>query len=144
LCVTCLAETFCPEALSLAETIAISRHLRTPEIRVFMNLTPMADLHNPDTPLPTAADESGRSSQIFLMDVIVRRGSEERRIVVCGRDIYAISAPIVVEATQRVVNDLCKTRGVVAAGEAFDAQDFLNSLSPEHLVGGNSLTPVIG
>ena len=121
-------------ALSLAETITISHHLRTPEIREFMNLTPIADLRNPDTPVPTAADESGRSSQIFLMDVIVRRGSEERRMVARGRDIYAISAPIVVEATQRVVNDLCKTRGVVAAGEAFDAQDFLNSLSPEHLV----------
>jgi hypothetical protein len=121
-------------ALSLAETITISHHLRTPEIRVFMNLTPIADLRNPDTPVPTAADESGRSSQIFLMDVIVRRGSEERRIVARGRDIYAISAPIVVEATQRVVNHLCKTPGVVAAGEAFDAQDFLNSLSPEHLV----------
>jgi len=98
-----------------------------------MNLTPIADLRNPDTPVPTAADESGRSSQIFLMDVIVRRGSE-RRIVARGRDIYAISAPIVVEATQRVVNDLCKTPGVVAAGEAFDARDFLNSLSPKHLV----------
>jgi len=65
------------------------------------------------------------------MDVIVRRarstGSSR------GPDIYAISAPIVVGATQRV-NDLCKTRGVVAAGEAFDAQDFWNSLSPEHLV----------
>jgi saccharopine dehydrogenase-like NADP-dependent oxidoreductase len=121
-------------AFSLAETITISHHLRTPEIRVFMNLAPIADLCNLDTPVPTAADESGRSSQIFLMDVMVRRGSEERRIVARGRDIYAISAPIVVEATRRVVNDLCKTRGVVAAGEAFDARDFLNSLSPEHLM----------
>jgi hypothetical protein len=98
-----------------------------------MNLTPIADLRNPDTPVPTAADKSGRSSQIFLMDVIVRRGSAEHRIVARGRDIYAITAPIVVEATQRAVNGLCKTPGVVAAGEAFDAQDFLNSLSPEHL-----------
>jgi hypothetical protein len=121
-------------ALSLAETITISRHLRTPEIRVFMNLAPIADLRNPDTPVPTAADKSGRSSQVFLMDVVVRRGSAERRIVARGRDIYAISAPIVVEATQRAVNGLYKAPGVVAAGEAFDARDFLNSLSPEHLV----------
>jgi len=34
-------------ALSLAETITISHHLRTPEIRVFMNLTPVADLRDP-------------------------------------------------------------------------------------------------
>jgi hypothetical protein len=121
-------------ALSLAETITISRHLQTPEIRVFMNLAPLADLRNPDTPVPTATDESGRSSQLFLMDVTVRRGSAERRIVARGRDIYAVSAPIVVEATQRLVNGLGKVPGVVAAGEAFDAPDFLNSLHSEHLV----------
>jgi len=121
-------------ALSLAETITISHHIRAPEIRVFMNLAPIADLRNPDTPAPTPEDESGRSSQIFVMDVVVRRGSAERRIVARGRDIYAVSAPIVVEATQRTVNNPGKIHGVVAAGEAFDAGDFLNSLSPEHVV----------
>jgi len=120
--------------LSLAETITISRHLDTREIRAFMNTAPLADLHNPDTPLPTPADESGRSSQVFLMDVIVRKGSKERRVVASGRDIYAVTAPIVVEATERIVNGLARKNGVVAAGEAFDARDFLNSLRPAHLV----------
>src|SRR5262249_31083024 len=54
--------------LQLAETITISRHIRTPEIRVLMNLAPLADLRDPKTPAPAAADESGRSSQVFLMD----------------------------------------------------------------------------
>jgi hypothetical protein len=120
--------------LSLAETITISRHLRTREIRAFMNTAPLADLHNPHTPAPTPADESGRSCQIFLMEVIVRRGSKERRVVASGRDIYAVTAPIVVEATDRIVNGLAKKNGVVAAGEAFDARDFLNSLSPARLL----------
>jgi hypothetical protein len=121
------------EGLSLAETITISRHLQTPEIRAYMNVVPLKDIRNPDTPAPTAVDESGRSSQVFLMDVIARRGSEKRRTVARGRDIYAITAPIVVEATERVVKGLVKTAGVVAAGEAFDARDFLRSLSPAHL-----------
>jgi hypothetical protein len=119
--------------LSLAETITISRHLQTPEIRVYMNLAPIADIRDPDTPAPTAADESGRSSQIFVMEAIARRGSAERRAVVRGRDIYAITAPIVVEATHRIANGLAKRTGVVAAGEVFAAQDFLMSLSPSHL-----------
>ena len=119
--------------LSLAEAITISRHLDTREIRAFINTAPLADLRDPDTPPPTAADESGRSSQIFLVDVIVRRGSKERRVVASGRDIYAVTAPIVVEATERIVNGLARRKGVVAAGEAFDARDFLNSLSPAHL-----------
>jgi len=119
--------------LALAETITISRHLQTPEIRVYINLAPITDIRDPNTPAPTAADQSGRSSQIFVMEGIARRGSVERRAVVRGRDIYAISAPIVVEATHRVVSGLAKKTGVVAAGEAFAAQDFLTSLSPSHL-----------
>jgi hypothetical protein len=119
--------------LSLAETIIIPRHLQTPEIRAFINLAPLTDLRNPDTPAPTAADESGRSAQIFLVDVVVRKGEEERRAVARGRDIYAITAPIVVEATQRVVNRLTKRIGVAAAGDLFDARDFLRSLCPAHL-----------
>jgi len=119
--------------LSLAETIIIPRHLSTPEIRAYINLAPLTDLRNPDTPPPTAADESGRSAQIFLVDVVVRKGEEERRAVARGRDIYAITAPIVVEATQRVVNGLARTIGVAAAGDLFDARDFLRSLCPAHL-----------
>jgi hypothetical protein len=121
------------EGLSLAETVLISWHLQTPEIHAYMNVAPLSDIRNPDTPVPTAVDESGRSSQVFLVDVIVRRGSEKRRMLARGRDIYAITAPLVVEATERVVKGLAKTTGVVAAGEIFDARDFLRSLSPAHL-----------
>jgi hypothetical protein len=88
----------------------------------------ITDLRNPDTPEPVAADESGRSSQTFLVEVVARRGSEERRAITRGRDIYAITAPIVVEAAERILDGRFKTTGVVAAGEVFDAQDFLMSL----------------
>jgi hypothetical protein len=114
-----------------SEIITISRHLRTPEIHAFMNLAPIKDLRNPDTPEPVAADESGRSSQIFLMEAVARRGSEERRAIARGRDIYAITAPIVVEAAERILDGRFKATGVVAAGEIFDAQDFLRSLRPD-------------
>jgi hypothetical protein len=119
--------------LSLAETITISRHLRTPEIRVYLNVAAVTDVRNPDTPAPVAADESGRSSQLFLVDVIARKGGEERRATARGRDIYAITAPIVVEAAERVITGRFNAVGVVAAGEVFDARDFLRSLDPRHL-----------
>jgi Saccharopine dehydrogenase NADP binding domain len=114
--------------LPLAETITMSRHIRTAEIRVLMNLAPLADLRDPKTPPPAAVDESGRSSQVFLMDVIARRGRHERRVIARGRDIYAVTAPIVVEAAQRIAAGAIRMTGVVAAGEAFDARDFLSSL----------------
>jgi hypothetical protein len=119
--------------LPLSEIITMSRHLRSPEIHAYMNLEPLKDLRNPDTPAPSAVDESGRSAQKFLVEAIVRRGSKQRRAIARGRDIYAISAPLVAEATERVVGGLAATPGVFAAGEVFDARDFLNSLCPEHL-----------
>ncbi len=120
-------------ALHLTETILISRHLRTPEIRAYMNLTPLEDLHNPDTPPPTPADESGRSAQVFVVDVMARRGSEERHATARGRDIYAITAPLVVEAAERVVEGRFRAPGVAAPGELFDAREFLKALSPTPL-----------
>ena len=120
--------------LSLAETIVISRHLRTPEIRAYMNLEPIKDVRNPSTPTPAAADESGRSLQIFLIEAVARRGGIERHAVARGRDIYAISAPIVVEEIHRVITKGARRGGVVAPGEAFDARNFLESLCPENLM----------
>jgi hypothetical protein len=120
-------------ALVFSEIITISHHLRVPEIHAFMNLAPVRDVRDPATPPPTASDESGRSSQIFLVDVIARRGGEERRAVASGRDIYAVTAPLVVEATQRLVAGRVRATGVVAPGEVFNARNFLESLSPAHL-----------
>jgi len=118
---------------TMADTLTISRHLPVPEIRSYMTRAAVDDVSAPDTSPPTAADESGRSPQTFLVEVIARRGGEERRAVAGGRDIYAITAPLVVEAAGRVVAGLVDTPGAFSAGEAFDARDFLVSLSPEPL-----------
>jgi NAD(P)-dependent dehydrogenase (short-subunit alcohol dehydrogenase family) len=118
---------------TMADSVTIPRHLRTPEIRTYMTLTPLKDLDDPDLSPPPAIDKSGRSAQTFLVEVVARLGSEERRAVARGRDIYAITAPLVVEAAQRVVTRHAERAGVFAAGEIFDARDFLSSLCPRHL-----------
>jgi Saccharopine dehydrogenase NADP binding domain len=116
-----------------ADSVTIPRHLKTPEIRTYMTLAPLKDLDDPDLSPPPATDKTGRSEQTFLVEVVARAGCEERRAVTKGRDIYAITAPLVVEATQRIVSMRGKTAGAFAAGEIFDARDFLNSLCPAHL-----------
>jgi hypothetical protein len=116
-----------------ADSVTIPRHFRTPEIRTYMTLAPLKDLDDPDLSPPPATDKSGRSAQTFLVEVVARVGNEERRAAAKGRDIYAFTAPLVVEATQRVVSTRGKTPGVFAAGEVFDARDFLKSLCPAHL-----------
>jgi saccharopine dehydrogenase-like NADP-dependent oxidoreductase len=118
---------------TMADTVTIARHLKTPEIRSYMTLSAVKDLTAPTPVAPTASDPSGRSSQTFVVEVVVRRGSQERWATASGRDIYAFTAPLVVEALARVVGGEVKTAGVFTAGEAFDAQAFLRSLQPEHL-----------
>jgi Saccharopine dehydrogenase NADP binding domain len=121
------------QGLTLSETIIIPQHLKTREVRAYLNQTAIRDVRDPATPAPTAADESGRSSQIFVLEAAVRKGGAERRAMARGRDIYAVAAPIVAEAAERLVNGGAKKTGVLAAGEAFEARDFLTSLGPEHL-----------
>jgi len=118
----------------LSEIITISKHLEVDEINTYINLAPMKDIHNNDTPPPQAADDSGRSAQIFLMEVVVRSGDKLRKALATGRDIYAITAPLIVEATIRIANGMIKKKGVVSAAEIFDSTDFLKSLCPEHLL----------
>lgn len=117
--------------LPFSETILIGRHLRVAEVHNFLTTAPLRDLRDTGTPPPTAADESGRSAQTFLVEVEVRRDGEVRRATARGRDIYAVTAPLVVEAVERVLDGAASAGGVFAPGELFDARDFLAALAAE-------------
>jgi hypothetical protein len=114
---------------SMADVVTIPSHLAVPEVRSYMTVEAVEDLSAPDTPAPEAADERGRSDQTFLVDVVVRSGGEERRATASGRDIYAVSAPLAVEAVGRILTGRTRTTGAASAGEIFDAADFLRALS---------------
>jgi hypothetical protein len=116
-----------------ADSVTIPHHLKTTELRTYMTLAPLRDLSDPDLSAPAAVDESGRSSQTFLVEAVARLGNAERRAIARGQDIYAITAPIVVEATQRVISLRSHQPGVFAVGEIFDARDFLRALCPASL-----------
>jgi short subunit dehydrogenase-like uncharacterized protein len=116
-----------------SEVPVIARHLRVARLRTYLNNAPLRDLRDSTTPPPVAADESGRSAQTFLVDVVVRKGSETRRAIAQGRDIYAFTAPLVVEAVERILDGRARGSGALAPGEAFDAADFLRALAPEYL-----------
>ncbi|WP_432115718.1 saccharopine dehydrogenase NADP-binding domain-containing protein [Streptomyces sp. S1] len=115
---------------TMADVVTVPSHLAVPEVRTYMTAEAARDLAAPDTPAPAAADEQGRSDQTFLVDVVVRSGGAERRAVASGRDIYAVSAPLAVEALDRVLTGRTGAVGVVSAGAAFDAAAFLRALSP--------------
>lgn len=116
-----------------ADSVTISRHLMTPTINEVMTLAALKDLADPDRSPPRAVDARGRSAQTFLIEAVVRMGAVERRAVVRGQDIYAVTAPLVVEALRRLLVQPDRWHGVVTAGEIGGARGFLESLSPEHL-----------
>ncbi|WP_406326793.1 saccharopine dehydrogenase family protein [Streptomyces sp. NBC_00203] len=115
---------------TMADVVTVPQHLSIPEVTTYMTAEAVRDIATPDTPAPTAADQSGRSDQTFLVDVVVRSGGAERRATAGGQDIYAVTAPLVAEALERVLTGRTKTTGVASAGQIFDAPDFLHALAP--------------
>ncbi|WP_260867670.1 saccharopine dehydrogenase [Streptomyces sp. SAJ15] len=114
---------------TMADVVTVPSHLAVPEVRTYMTAKAAADLFAPDAAAPTAVDELGRSAQTFVVDVRVSSGGTERRLVAAGQDIYAVSAPLAVEAVDRVLTGRTRATGVVSAGAVFDAPDFLRALS---------------
>ena len=114
--------------LPFSEVITIDRHLDVGELRSYLNTAALDDLRDSATPTPSAADERGRSTQQFVVDVVVRRRADTRRISCSGRDIYAVTAPIVVEGAARLLDGRHRGPGALAPGEAYDAGDVLAAL----------------
>jgi Saccharopine dehydrogenase NADP binding domain len=114
---------------TMADVVTVPSHLFIPEVRTYMTTDAARDLAAPGTPAPTAVDARGRSAQTFTVDVIVRSDDTQRRIVASGQDIYAISAPLAVEAVHRILGGQTRTTGVASAGKIFHAPDFLRALS---------------
>lgn len=113
-----------------SEIITISRHVPAASVRSYLNAAPLRELRDPATPPPLASDAAGRSSQRFLMDVVATTSRGTTRLVASGQDIYAVSAPLVVEACMRVLAMPTAVGGGFAPGEIFDTAHFLDALAP--------------
>jgi hypothetical protein len=122
--------------VTLADSVTIPMHLDTPEISTYMSSNALNDLADPDPSGPVAVDPGGRSAQRFLVEVVARSGDAERRAVARGRDIYAVTAPLVVEAASRMLAGEGNMTGVAPVAARFDPEDFLQSLTPGHLTLG--------
>ncbi|MEU3605101.1 saccharopine dehydrogenase NADP-binding domain-containing protein [Streptomyces sp. NPDC035033] len=115
---------------TMADAVTVPQHLSVPDVTTYMTVEAVRDVAAPHTPPPTATGPNGRSDQTFLVDAVVRSAGVERRATAGGRDIYAVTAPLVVEALERVLTRRTRTVGVASAGEIFDAPDFLRALAP--------------
>jgi uncharacterized protein YbjT (DUF2867 family) len=115
--------------LPFTEVLTVSRHLRIDTLESWLALSALRDVRDPNTPAPRPHDEQGRSAQQFVVDVVIEQHGETRRATATGHDIYAVSAPIIVEATERLLSGKgAPGGGVSSLGEVFDARDFLGAL----------------
>ncbi|QES55988.1 saccharopine dehydrogenase [Streptomyces venezuelae] len=115
---------------TMADVVTVPSHVAVPEVRTYMAVEAARDLAGADTPEPEAVDDLGRSDQTFVVDVLVRAGGVERRATARGQDIYAVTAPLAVEAVERLLSGRTRTAGVASAAAMFDAPDFLRALAP--------------
>ena len=119
--------------LPFSEVVTIARHLRVDALRAHLTQSSLDEIRDANTPPPVAADALGRSPQRFEMVVQARQGGTLRRATARGQDIYAVSAPLVVEAAERLLRPGPARAGALALGQAVDAPDFLRALAPTHL-----------
>lgn len=115
--------------LPFTEVMTLARHLRIDTIESWLATRALRDVRDAGTPPPQPVDALGRSAQRFAMDAVVVQNGVTHRATASGRDIYAVSAPIIVEATVRMLTGRMRTSGGVrSVGELFDARDFLAAL----------------
>lgn len=122
------------EEMPFSEIITISRHLHVRNLRAYLTAASLDEIRDAATPVPVAIDARGRSAQKFAMEVIARDAAGTHRAVALGQDIYAVTAPLVVEAAVRILQPSFDRSGALSLGEAFDAEDFLRSFKPEDLM----------
>ena len=116
---------------TMADVVTVPSHLAIPEVRTSMTVEAARDVDEAETPTPQPVDALGRSSQTFVVDVVVSSRGAERRATARGQDIYAITAPLAVEAVERILSGRTRATGVASAGAMFDPVDFLQALSPQ-------------
>jgi len=118
---------------TMADSATIPTHLDVPEIATYMTTSAIDDLGADDPSGPVAVDARGRSAQTFHVEVLARAAGQERRAIVSGRDIYAVTAPLAVEAALRLLAGEGAAAGPASAGARFSAPALLGSLDPGHL-----------
>ena len=114
--------------LPFSEVITLARHLKVGEIRSLLNRSALEDVRSSATPAPEAADDSGRSAQRFELVVRLLQAGRTRTAGVRGQDIYAVTAPVVIEVALRLLAPSHARSGALALAQAVDPIDVLRSL----------------
>lgn len=114
--------------LPFSEIITLAHHLQAGAIRSLINRSALDDIRDATTPPPTGVDDRGRSAQRFELVVQLMQDGVIRTAGVRGQDIYAVTAPIVIEAALRLLAPSYRHSGALALAEAVDPVELLRAL----------------
>ncbi|MDQ2780815.1 MAG: saccharopine dehydrogenase NADP-binding domain-containing protein [Pseudomonadota bacterium] len=127
--------------LPFSEVITLAQHLPVNAIRSLFNRSALDDIRTTSTPPPSAVDASGRSAQRFELVVRLTQRGATRTASARGQDIYAVTAPIVIEVAERLLAPSYRQSGALALAEAVDPVELLRALHGSALeVFGDALT----
>ncbi|MBI1754176.1 MAG: saccharopine dehydrogenase NADP-binding domain-containing protein [Acidobacteria bacterium] len=127
--------------LPFSEIITLAHHLKAGAIRSLLNRSALDDIRDATTPSPTAVDGSGRSAQRFELEVRVVQDGATKAAGVRGQDIYAVTAPIAIQAALRLLRPSYRHSGALALAEAVDPVELLCELNGRALsVFGDALS----
>ena len=127
--------------LPFSEIVTMAQHLKSGTIRSLLNRTALDDIRDAATPPPDAVDDSGRSAQRFELVVRVKQHGTTKTAGVRGQDIYAVTAPIVIDAALLLLAPDYRRSGGLALAEAVDPVELLGTLDGRALeVFGDTVT----
>jgi short subunit dehydrogenase-like uncharacterized protein len=119
--------------MPFSEIITLTHHLKVGAIRSLLNRSALEDIRDATTPPPAAVDESGRSAQRFELEVRLSQQGVTRTAGVRGQDIYAVTAPLVIEAALRLLAPSYRRSGALSLAEAVDPVELLRALNDRAL-----------
>jgi hypothetical protein len=117
-----------PIQASSSESILIPRHLVIGELNGFLAASTPAEVFDPNASAIGHGALDGSARQDFGIEVVARKGHATCRVSVQGHDSRALTARMIGEAAERLLDGRIRHIGVRAPGEIFDAADFLQAI----------------
>ena len=113
----------------VSATALITHHIQVDAIRSYMSCGAL------DAQVRTTPEGSPHTSpsQQFAIEVTMFRGSDRRRAVALGDNIYTLSAALICATVRDLLEGKFSHPGVHAPSEIFNARELLRALQPGHI-----------
>jgi len=118
------------EDYPLPEAVTVPRHLDAATVRLVMTASTLRAVLGPDVSSSAQVTDQDRADSRFMVVALVTDGETERRTVATGRDIYGVTAPMIVATAQALLSE--PKSGVLTISQVVEPADLLVGLHETH------------